>query len=129
MADSVSVRITPGQLAALHALVREEGGTVTGHIRTGLQLRLDLGLHRQALQKIAREELNAAFEVQRAEWEAIRAEILQASLDTDTNMRGLMASFLAKLGEVTGGFAHHPPASDAAPATAGAADAMPRRSR
>jgi len=80
-------------------------------------------------QKIAREELNAAFEVQRAEWEAIRAEILQASLDTDTNMRGLMASFLAKLGEVTGGFAHHPPASDAAPATAGAADAMPRRSR
>lgn len=130
MATAVSVRVTPGQLAALNALVREEGGTVAGHIRTGLQMRLDLGLHRQALQRIAREELNAAIEVQRAEWEALRAEMLQTAQDTDSNVRSLMASFLAKIAEATSGAFSNPVHTPApAPVSTGSADAMPRRSR
>lgn len=130
MVTSFTVRLTPGQFAGLDALVREEGGTVSGHIRTGVQMRLDLGMHRQALQKIAREELNAAFELQRAEWEALRAEMLQTAQDTDSNMRGLMASFLQKISEATSdAFSNPAHASVPAPVSTGSADAMPRRSR
>lgn len=129
MTTSVSVRITPGQIAALNALVREEGGTIAGHIRTGLVYRLDLGEHRKAIHKIMQEELKAAIDAQRAEWDSVRAQMVETNLATLDSFRQLLASFMEKLTEGAPPSADPADASVPAPLSTGSADAMPRRSR
>jgi uncharacterized coiled-coil protein SlyX len=127
MTTSVSVRITPGQIAALNALVREEGGTIAGHIRTGLVYRLDLGEHRKAIHKILQEELKAALDAQRVEWDSVRAQMVETNLATLDSFRQLLASFMEKLTEGAPPAADHEPIAPP-PTTAGGGVFMPPRS-
>lgn len=115
MAFSVSVRLSPGQLAALDALVREEGSTRVGHIRAGLRMRLDLDLHRKAVQKIVSEEVKAGIQ-----------QVIEAALAAEDSNRQLLASFLKHLhddGQVS------PPSAPAPAPSTGGGVVMPARSR
>lgn len=116
MSFSLSVRLTPGQLAALDALVQEEGGTRVGHIRTGIRMRLDLDLQRQAINKIVREEVKTALD-----------QILEAAAATDATNRQLMASFLTAIQNTSLGSSATPAPVPISTSTGGAH--MPPRSR
>lgn len=127
MSSSVTIRLTPGELAALNALHAQEGGDRVDYIRAGIRMRLDLSEHRKTIRQIVQEELKAALDAQRAEWTGVREQMVEANAITVESFGQLLASFLNKLGDL----APHVPApapSDTSTTSTGGSD-MPRRSR
>jgi hypothetical protein len=79
---NVTVRLSPSQITAL----RDLGGDISEHIRTGVQWRIDMGEYRRVISQMVREEVKGAL-----------SEIVTASRATDETNRQMLASFLAAL--------------------------------